>query len=44
MVIALNGFDDVLRNIDGVLEEIQSAITTIPTPSPSPQGGGEEEK
>jgi very-short-patch-repair endonuclease len=33
--------NDVLNNIDGVLEEIQRAITTTPTPSPSPQGGGE---
>jgi very-short-patch-repair endonuclease len=30
---------DVLGNIDGVLIEIQSALT--PTPDPSPQGGGE---
>jgi len=30
---------DVMRNIDGVLEEIVRAIT--PTPNPSPQGGGE---
>ena len=33
--------NDVLRNIDGVLEAIQSAITSTPTPGPSPQGGGE---
>jgi very-short-patch-repair endonuclease len=33
--------NDVLTNIDGVLEEIQRAITTTPTPNPSPQGGGE---
>jgi very-short-patch-repair endonuclease len=32
--------NDVLTNIDGVLEVIQSAITATPTPSPSPQGGG----
>ncbi|WP_445490381.1 endonuclease domain-containing protein [Rhodopseudomonas sp. RCAM05734] len=30
---------DVLGNLDGVLSEIQSALT--PTPDPSPQGGGE---
>jgi very-short-patch-repair endonuclease len=33
--------NDILRNIDGVLEDIQRAMTTTPTPSPSPQGGGE---
>ena len=33
--------NDVLGNIDGVLEVIQSAITATPTPNPSPQGGGE---
>ena len=33
--------NDVLANIDGVLVEIRSAITTTPTPIPSPQGGGE---
>jgi very-short-patch-repair endonuclease len=33
--------NDVLSNIDGVLEEIQRAVTTTPTPDPSPQGGGE---
>jgi very-short-patch-repair endonuclease len=32
---------DVLKNIDGVLEDIVRATTTTPTPSPSPQGGGE---
>lgn len=31
--------NDVLRNIEGVLEMIQSAPT--PTPDPSLQGGGE---
>jgi very-short-patch-repair endonuclease len=31
---------DVLGNLDGVLTEIQSALT--PTPDPSPQGGGEK--
>ncbi|MGO3927765.1 endonuclease domain-containing protein [Rhodopseudomonas pseudopalustris] len=31
--------NDVLGNLDGVLAEIQSALT--PTPDPSPQGGGE---
>jgi very-short-patch-repair endonuclease len=34
--------NDVLRNIDGVLMIIQHAITTTPTPNPSPQGGGEQ--
>jgi very-short-patch-repair endonuclease len=34
--------NDVLGNIDGVLEVIQRAITTTPTPNPSPQGGGEQ--
>jgi len=34
--------NDVLANIDGVLEDIQRAITTTPTPDPSPQGGGEK--
>ena len=33
--------NDVLANIDGVLEVIHSAITSTPTPNPSPQGGGE---
>jgi very-short-patch-repair endonuclease len=33
--------NDVLTNIDGVLEDIQRAITATPTPDPSPQGGGE---
>jgi very-short-patch-repair endonuclease len=33
---------DVLKNIDGVLEDILGAITTTPTPNPSPQGGGEQ--
>ena len=32
---------DVLQNIDGVLEMIQSTILATPTPNPSPQGGGE---
>jgi very-short-patch-repair endonuclease len=32
--------NDVLSNLDGVLAEIQSALT--PTPDPSPQGGGEK--
>jgi very-short-patch-repair endonuclease len=33
--------NDVLTNIDGVLEDIVSALTATPTPNPSPQGGGE---
>jgi very-short-patch-repair endonuclease len=33
--------NDVLTNIDGVLEDIRSAVATTPTPDPSPQGGGE---
>jgi very-short-patch-repair endonuclease len=33
--------NDVLGNIEGVLSEIQSALTATPTPAPSPQGGGE---
>jgi very-short-patch-repair endonuclease len=36
--------NDVLSNIDGVLEEIQRAITATPTPNPSPQGGGEQRR
>jgi very-short-patch-repair endonuclease len=47
-VLEANGYrvlrfwnNDVLTNIDGVLEEIQRAITPTPTPNPSPQGGGE---
>jgi len=47
-VLEANGYrvlrfwnNEVLKNIDGVLEEIQRAITTTPTPNPSPQGGGE---
>jgi hypothetical protein len=31
--------NDVLVNIDGVLEVIQNAITSTPTPDPSPRGG-----
>ena len=34
--------NDVLRNIDGVLETIHGAMTSTPTPNPSPQGGGEQ--
>jgi very-short-patch-repair endonuclease len=34
--------NDVLGNVDGVLEDILRSITTIPTPDPSPQGGGEK--
>jgi very-short-patch-repair endonuclease len=33
--------NEVLSNTDGVLTAIQSAITSTPTPDPSPQGGGE---
>jgi len=33
--------NDVLSNVDGVLEDIQRALTSTPTPDPSPQGGGE---
>jgi len=33
--------NEVFGNIDGVLELIRDAITTTPTPDPSPQGGGE---
>jgi very-short-patch-repair endonuclease len=33
--------NDVLLNIDSVLEDIQCALATTPTPNPSPQGGGE---
>ena len=33
---------DVLGNLEGVLTEIQSALT--PTPDPSPQGGGEKSR
>jgi len=35
--------NEALRNIDGVLEMIQNFIPAIPTPNPSPQGGGEPE-
>jgi very-short-patch-repair endonuclease len=34
--------NDVLKNIDGVLEEVRRVVTTTPTPNPSPQGGGEQ--
>ncbi len=34
--------NDVLGNINGVLHEIQRALT--PTPAPSPQGGGEAQQ
>jgi very-short-patch-repair endonuclease len=34
--------NDVLKNIDGVLEDIHRVVTTTPTPNPSPQGGGEQ--
>ena len=47
-VLEANGYrvvrywnNDVLSNIDSVLEDIHRAITTTPTPNPSPQGGGE---
>jgi very-short-patch-repair endonuclease len=33
---------EVLCNLDGVLSVIQSVLT--PTPDPSPQGGGEQER
>jgi very-short-patch-repair endonuclease len=36
--------NDVLTNIDGVLEAIQHALATTPTPDPSPQGGGEQRR
>jgi very-short-patch-repair endonuclease len=48
-VLEANGYrvlrywnNDVLTNINGVLEDILSAITATPTPNPSPQGGGEQ--
>jgi very-short-patch-repair endonuclease len=48
-VLEANGYrvlrywnNDVLSNIDGVLEDILTVITTTPTPNPSPQGGGEQ--
>ena len=34
--------NDVLSNVDGVLEDIQRAITSTPTPDASPQGGGDK--
>jgi very-short-patch-repair endonuclease len=34
--------NDVLRNIDGVLEVIQSAITATPPLTPPHKGGGEQ--
>jgi very-short-patch-repair endonuclease len=47
-VLEANGYrvmrywnNGVLTNIDGVLEDILSKITTTPTPNPSPQEGGE---
>ncbi|MFZ0844741.1 MAG: DUF559 domain-containing protein [Pseudolabrys sp.] len=36
--------NDVLSNIEGVLTEIQHAVSTTPTPDPSPQGGGEKKE
>jgi very-short-patch-repair endonuclease len=33
--------NEVLANIEGVLDDIQRALTSTPTPDPSPQGGGE---
>jgi hypothetical protein len=36
--------NDVLKNTDGVLADIQHAITSTPTPNPSPQGGGESRR
>ena len=48
-VLQANGYsvlrywnNEILSNIEGVLEHIQSAITSTPTPNPSPQGGGEQ--
>jgi very-short-patch-repair endonuclease len=48
-VLEANGYsvlrywnNEILNNIDGVLEDIQRAITGTPTPNPSPQGGGEQ--
>ena len=48
-VLEANGYsvlrywnNDILKNIDVVLEDIQRAITGTPTPNPSPQGGGEQ--
>jgi hypothetical protein len=45
-VLEANGYrvlrywnNDVLLNIDGVLEDILSAITTTPTPNPLPEWG-----
>ena len=34
--------NEVLTNIEGVLTVIQQAVTSTPTPNPSPQGGGEQ--
>jgi very-short-patch-repair endonuclease len=34
--------NEVLTNIDGVLEAIQCALATTPTPRPLPPQGGEE--
>jgi very-short-patch-repair endonuclease len=35
--------NDVLRNTEGVMEQVTSALLRgTPTPSPSPQGGGEQ--
>jgi very-short-patch-repair endonuclease len=46
-VLEANGYrvlrfwnNDVLKNIDGVLEQIQRAITTSPPPKTTPQTGG----
>ena len=33
--------NDVMRNINGVTESIIASLNQIPTPNPSPQGGGE---
>jgi very-short-patch-repair endonuclease len=33
--------NEVLANVDGVLEDIRSAMIATPTPNPFPQGGGE---
>jgi len=34
-------FEQIVIEVGTVLEDILHAITTTPTPNPSPQGGGE---